>query len=175
MALAVAACSGGAQTVAPSSGANVEPDSPEGTLPSPTPSVGLAPGEQPADNSAPAPTTSPSGGEPPSAAAPLGDATPPAGTTSEPTGTQDTDEQAPEPAPLPEWSVISPAGRGFSGFVSLDNPVFLTAASASYLSADDLVLGLEWRGEARAYPLEMAWFHHIINDTVLGWPVLVTF
>ena len=51
----------------------------------------------------------------------------------------------------------------------------ISAAAASYLDDEELVLGLEWQGEARAYPLRMSWFHHIINDTVKGQPILVTF
>jgi hypothetical protein len=62
-----------------------------------------------------------------------------------------------------------------TGFVPLDDPVHIPAAAASYLRDEELVLGLEWQGEARAYPLRMTWYHHIINDTVKGQPLLVTF
>ena len=57
----------------------------------------------------------------------------------------------------------------------LDNPAFLTAEEASYLADDDLVLGLEWQGAARAYPIRMVTFHHIVNDTVEGTPLLITY
>ena len=57
----------------------------------------------------------------------------------------------------------------------LDTPAFLTAEEATYLSEDDLVLGLEWEGEHRAYPIRMIWFHHIVNDAVGGQPLLVTY
>jgi hypothetical protein len=43
------------------------------------------------------------------------------------------------------------------------------------MTGESLVLGLDWRGEARAYPLSMMWFHHIANDNIGGWPVLVTY
>ena len=62
-----------------------------------------------------------------------------------------------------------------SPFVSLDNPEFVTAAQASYLHDDELVLGLYAEGEARAYPVSMVFYHHIVNDLVAGRPVLVTY
>ena len=43
------------------------------------------------------------------------------------------------------------------------------------MADEDLVLGLEWAGEARAYPINMIWFHHIVNDTVAGRPILITY
>ena len=66
----------------------------------------------------------------------------------------------------------SSVGRGF---VPLDNPSFLAAHEAEYLSDEDLVLGVEWAGEVRAYPVRMLRFHHIVNDTVEGKPLLVTY
>lgn len=66
----------------------------------------------------------------------------------------------------------SSVGRGF---VPLDNPSFLAAHEAGYLGDDELVLGVEWAGEARAYPLRMLRYHHIVNDTVEGEPLLVTY
>ncbi len=39
----------------------------------------------------------------------------------------------------------------------------------------DLVLGLEWMGEARAYPIRMLIYHHIVNDTVADRPLLITY
>ena len=60
-------------------------------------------------------------------------------------------------------------------FVPLDNPGLLSADRGTYLLNDDLVLGLEWGGEARAYPVRMLRFHHIVNDTVAGRPLLITY
>jgi hypothetical protein len=59
--------------------------------------------------------------------------------------------------------------------VPLDNPVFLTVEEASYLADDDLVLGLEWQGAARAYPIAMVTFHHVVNDIIGGTPLLITY
>ena len=61
------------------------------------------------------------------------------------------------------------------GFVPLDDPVLITALQASYLESNEMVLGLEWKGETRAYPLQQVTFHHIVNETIQGTPLLVTF
>lgn len=53
-------------------------------------------------------------------------------------------------------------------FVPLDNPQMLPLGEASYLDDDELVLGLEWSGEDRAYPVRKLTYHHIVNDTVAG-------
>ena len=60
-------------------------------------------------------------------------------------------------------------------FVPLDDPILLQASEATYLPDEDLVLGLEMMGEARAYPVRMMTYHHIVNDTVGGRPVLITY
>ena len=68
----------------------------------------------------------------------------------------------------------SPTGRS-GGFVPLDNPAFLSASQAHHLSDDELVLGYESEGEARAYPINMMRYHHIVNDSVRGSPLLITY
>ena len=57
----------------------------------------------------------------------------------------------------------------------MDGPKFVSASQPNYLSDNSLVLGYEGNGEARAYPVSMMWFHHIVNDTVGGSPVLITY
>lgn len=66
------------------------------------------------------------------------------------------------------------AGPG-SGFIVLDNPAVVSAAQATWLSADELVLGVAWNGEARAYPISQMAYHHIANDVIGGKPFLVTY
>ena len=60
-------------------------------------------------------------------------------------------------------------------FVPLDNPALLSVEGATYLRDDELVLGMEWGNEARAYPVSMLTYHHIVNDTVGGRPFLITY
>ena len=72
-------------------------------------------------------------------------------------------------------SVIDSTYSRRTPFVPLDQPVFLAAIESDYLPDGDLVLGLEWLGEARAYPIRMLTYHHIVNDIVAGRPVLITY
>ena len=88
-------------------------------------------------------------------------------------------------APRESSTVSAPTGDGAGDqdrsqfrrtpFVPLDDPQTLSVVEASYLDDDELVLGLEWNGEDRAYPVRMLTFHHIVNDTVAGRPILITY
>ena len=88
-----------------------------------------------------------------------------------------TQAPAPSPSSTPEPTATVDY-RNFNRrtpFVPLDNPAFLAAEQATYLPGDDLVLGLVWDDEPRAYPIRMLRFHHIVNDSVSGRPVLITY
>ncbi|MCH7842384.1 MAG: DUF3179 domain-containing protein [Chloroflexi bacterium] len=76
-------------------------------------------------------------------------------------------------APAPARARQAPPQRG--GFVPLDDPTFLAAAETDYFGDEELVLGVEFAGEVRAYPVRMLRYHHIVNDTVRGEPLLVTY
>ena len=67
------------------------------------------------------------------------------------------------------------APRRGRGFVPLDDPTFLAAHETEYFGDEELVLGVEFAGEARAYPVRMLRYHHVVNDTVGGEPLLVTY
>jgi hypothetical protein len=58
---------------------------------------------------------------------------------------------------------------------SIDDPVFVAADAASFLRDDDIVLAIEHGGETRAYPARILNFHEIVNDTIGGDPVAITF
>ena len=75
------------------------------------------------------------------------------------------------PALSTESQQRPPSGRGF---VPLDDPVFLAADEADFAD-DELVLGVEWAGEIRAYPVRMLRYHHVVNDSVNGSPLLITY
>ncbi|MEM6839140.1 MAG: DUF3179 domain-containing protein [Cyanobacteria bacterium P01_C01_bin.120] len=60
------------------------------------------------------------------------------------------------------------------GIPSIDTPEFDTATTTPF-QADDLVIGLEINGEARAYPFNVMNWHEIVNDTVGGVNVTVTY
>ena len=48
-------------------------------------------------------------------------------------------------------------------------------ADAVKLDAGEMVLALDFNGEARAYPIREMAYHHIVNDEVGGVPVAVTY
>lgn len=59
---------------------------------------------------------------------------------------------------------------------SIDNPRFESASSAdTWLSDTDIIFGLDYRGVVRAYPQKILNWHEIVNDTVAGDPITVTF
>lgn len=58
---------------------------------------------------------------------------------------------------------------------SIDNPRFYDAATAdSDYAPDELVLGVSFDGEARAYSTALLSGHEIVNDVVAGRPIAVT-
>lgn len=56
---------------------------------------------------------------------------------------------------------------------SIDNPRFVSADRANYAS-DELVIGVEVNGEARAYSIPLLSRHEIVNDTIQGRHIAVT-
>jgi hypothetical protein len=58
---------------------------------------------------------------------------------------------------------------------AIDNPKFVSALEANERYAEDeLVLGVEFNGDARAYSIPMLSSHEIVNDTVGGVKIAVT-
>ncbi len=59
---------------------------------------------------------------------------------------------------------------------SIDDPVFDSRRQADeWMRNDDLVFGVVHKGETRAYPQRILNWHEIVNDTIAGDPVAVTF
>jgi hypothetical protein len=56
---------------------------------------------------------------------------------------------------------------------SIDAPQYITAQEAQ-LAADDIVVTLSYQGEYRAYPTRILDHHEIVNDTIAGTPLAVT-
>jgi hypothetical protein len=58
---------------------------------------------------------------------------------------------------------------------SIDNPQFYSAEEADEEYApNELVIGVEFDGEARAYSIHLLSSHEIVNDVVAGRPIAVT-
>ena len=64
---------------------------------------------------------------------------------------------------------------GKDGIPSIDNPRFLTPEEGDgQMLSNERVLGVSINGDHRAYPLNLLSRHEIVNDTVGGVPVAVT-
>ncbi|MBI1926772.1 DUF3179 domain-containing protein, partial [Candidatus Poribacteria bacterium] len=61
------------------------------------------------------------------------------------------------------------------GIPALTNPRTINAGTADYLRDTDIVLGITLNGQSRAYPLRILNWHEIVNDTLGGQKILVTF
>ena len=62
------------------------------------------------------------------------------------------------------------------GIPSIDAPRFVTAdAATAWLADQEPVVLLRLGGQARVYPLQILTWHEIVNDTLAGAPVAVTF
>lgn len=70
---------------------------------------------------------------------------------------------------------ILSGGPPKDGIPSIDDPNFQPVALAKGLSATEPVIGVEIADDARAYPLRILTWHEIVNDTVGGTPVAVTY
>ena len=84
--------------------------------------------------------------------------------------------------PDPNNSLVCsiPSDKIFSGGVARDGIPALTnpevgPADQSVMGDEDRVLGLVVGGQARAYPIGILWWHEVINDTLGGLPVLVSY
>ena len=79
----------------------------------------------------------------------------------------------PEPSvPLTE---IHRGGPPPDGIPPVDAPRFLPSSAVSFLADHEPVLAVDIDGEARAYPVQILVWHEIVNDTVAGVPVAITY
>ena len=87
--------------------------------------------------------------------------------TSPESGTTDTTD------PQPEYNIITLLPK--DAIPSIDRPRFYSAqeADAEY-DSDEVVIGLEINGDARAYSVSLLSRHEIVNDKVGGRPIAVT-
>ena len=60
-------------------------------------------------------------------------------------------------------------------FNPLPNPAYAKAEEASFVNNDDRVLAVAIGGEAVAYPIRIMAYHHLVDDTVGGTPIVATY
>ncbi len=74
------------------------------------------------------------------------------------------------------YEEILSGGPPRDGIPSVDDPQFISPEEAEeWLDDNEPVIALELNGDARAYPIQILTWHEIVNDTVGGIPVNVTF
>jgi len=77
---------------------------------------------------------------------------------------------------LIDLSELKRGGPPKDGIPSIDDPKFIPLSEAdSWIEENEPVIALEYKGEVRAYPLQILIWHEIVNDTVGGDPLLITF
>ena len=78
--------------------------------------------------------------------------------------------------PLIDPGDLLSGGPPADGIPSIDAPVFLSVPeNLEILPPNEPVVALEINGDARAYPVRALVWHEIVNDTVGGVPVVVTY
>ena len=120
------------------------------------------------------PTTTASGG---TGATTTADS-PPAAQGTLPDGPSALDDMANDafPDPLVPLGEIISGGPPPDGIPPIDDPVFLPVVdNLQILDPAEPVVVLEINGDARAYPIRAMVWHEIVNDTVGGVPVSVTY
>jgi hypothetical protein len=78
---------------------------------------------------------------------------------------------APRSVPVDE---ILSGGPPRDGIPALEDPA-VTAAKGAPWSDEEVVLGVVVNGEARAYPVALLDWHELVNDTLGGEPILVSY
>ncbi len=77
---------------------------------------------------------------------------------------------------VPNWVEILSGGPPKDGIPALDKVAFVRAGQETRLKPREAVITVEVDGaEPRAYPIRYLMWHEIVNDTIKGTPVAVTF
>ena len=79
------------------------------------------------------------------------------------------------PRPLVDPLELRSGGPPPDGIPAIDDPRFQRAGDVGWLEGDEPVLSFELGGDARAYPIQIMTWHEIVNDTVGGLPVALSY
>ena len=60
-------------------------------------------------------------------------------------------------------------------FNPLPNAAYVKTTDASFMTDADMVMAVENHGEAVAYPIRLMAYHHVVQDTVGGTPLVATY
>ena len=73
-------------------------------------------------------------------------------------------------------SKILTGGPPKDGIPSIDNPLFVSPSDADgWIRENELVLAIIYKGTKRVYPFQILVWHEIVNDTIAGDPILITY
>jgi len=75
---------------------------------------------------------------------------------------------------VPQPEIFS-GGPPKDGIPAIMEPKFVNLDQAAYLEGADEVIGVKIGNEAKAYPIKILNWHEVVNDTIGGEPVAVTF
>ena len=75
---------------------------------------------------------------------------------------------------VPQEQILA-GGPPKDGIPAILKPQFIPPVKATYLQQSDPVIGVRIGDQARAYPINILNWHEVINDTVNGVPIAVTF
>lgn len=74
-----------------------------------------------------------------------------------------------------DYNEILSGGPPKDGIPAIDNPSFTSLDKADHIKDTEPVIGVVIGGQAKAYPLQVLMWHEIVNDTLGGIPITVTF
>ena len=60
-------------------------------------------------------------------------------------------------------------------FNPLANATYARVGAAQFVDEGDIVMSVEKNGEAAAYPIRLMAYHHLVQDTVGGIPIVATY
>ena len=75
---------------------------------------------------------------------------------------------------IPAGSVLS-GGPPRDGIPAIDRPRFIAATDADFMQGDDRVMGVDYLGMTRAYPVKILTRHEIVNDIYDTEAVVITY
>ena len=75
---------------------------------------------------------------------------------------------------VPQQEILS-GGPPKDGIPAILDPKLIKLEQAAYLDGADEVIGVKIGNEAKAYPIKILNWHEVVNDTIGGEPVAVTF
>jgi hypothetical protein len=75
---------------------------------------------------------------------------------------------------VPKDQILS-GGPPKDGIPAILNPKFVPPEQAAFLKENDQVIGFVANGTAKAYPIKILNWHEVVNDSVNGIAIAVTF